>query len=107
MDKVSVIVQSEFGRRVVPNGSGGTDHGYANVMLALGNKVNGGQLHGSFPGLDGWSLYEGQDVAVTTDFRQILSEALVDRMGLAPAVIPQVFPGFSYATGGAPNVFSL
>ena len=105
MDKVSVIVQSEFGRRVLPNGSGGTDHGYGNVMLALGNKVNGGQLHGSFPGLDGWSLYEGQDVAVTTDFRQILSEALVDRMGLAPALIPQVFPGFSYASGGVPNVF--
>jgi uncharacterized protein (DUF1501 family) len=107
MDKVTVIVQSEFGRRVLPNGSNGTDHGYGNVMLAMGNKVNGGQLHGSFPGLDDWSLYEGQDLAVTTDFRQILSEALVDRMGLPISSIPQVFPGFSYATSGAPNVFAV
>ncbi len=107
MDKVTVIVQSEFGRRVLPNGSNGTDHGYGNLMLALGNKVNGGQLHGTFPGLDGLSLYEGQDVAVTTDFRQILSEALVDRMSLPQASLPFVFPNFNYATNGVPNVFSV
>lgn len=105
MGKVTVIVQSEFGRRFLPNSSSGTDHGYGNIMMALGNRVNGGQLHGLFPGLDDNSLYESQDVAVTTDFRQILSEALVDRMGLPPAQIPQVFPGFSYGTSGVPNVF--
>ena len=104
MDKVTVIVQSEFGRRFLPNASSGTDHGYANVMLALGNKVNGGQMHGTFPGLDDGSLYEGQDVAMTTDFRQIISEALVDRMGLPVNQLPQVFPGFSYSAG-LRNVF--
>lgn len=104
MHKVTVIVQSEFGRRFLPNASSGTDHGYGNVMLALGNKVNGGQMHGIFPGLDDGSLYEGQDVAVTTDFRQIISEALVDRMGLPIGQLPQVFPGFSYSAGQR-NVF--
>ena len=104
MDKVTVIVQSEFGRRFLPNASNGTDHGYANVMLALGNKVNGGQMHGVFPGLSDGSLYESQDVAVSTDFRQIISEALVDRMGLPTNQLPQVFPGFSY-NNGLRNVF--
>ena len=61
-------------------------------------------MHGTFPGLDDNSLYEGQDVAVTTDFRQILSEALVDRMGFPTNQLPQVFPGFSY-NNGLRNVF--
>ena len=106
MNKVTVIVQSEFGRRFRPNGSSGTDHGYANVMLAMGDRVNGGQMHGNFPGLDDLSLFQGQDVNMTTDYRQLLSEALVDRMGLNASSVASVFPGFSYATGtGVPNVF--
>ncbi len=99
MNKVTVIVQSEFGRRFLPNASGGTDHGYGNVMLALGNKVNGGQLHGVFPGLHDDQLVEGQDLAVSTDFRQIISEALVDRMGFSSGQLSQVFPGFTYNAG--------
>jgi len=99
MDKVTVVVQSEFGRRFLPNASNGTDHGYGNVMLALGNRVNGGQLHGEFPGLDDLSLYEGKDLAVTTDFRQVIGELLVDRMGLPQGQLAQVFPGFSYNPG--------
>jgi uncharacterized protein (DUF1501 family) len=105
MDRVTVVVQSEFGRRFLPNASSGTDHGYGNVMFALGNRVNGGQMHGAFPGLDDLSLFEGQDVDVTTDFRQVLSEALVERMGLAPAALASVFPGFAYSPG-ATNVFT-
>lgn len=105
MDRVTVVVQSEFGRRFLPNASSGTDHGYGNVMFALGNRVNGGQMHGSFPGLDDLSLFEGQDVDVTTDFRQVLSEALVERMGLAPAALGSVFPGFTYSPGTT-NVFA-
>lgn len=104
MDKVTVIVQSEFGRRFLPNGSAGTDHGYGNIMMALGNRVNGGTMHGPFPGLDDNSLFESQDVNVTTDFRQVLSEALVDRMGLPVNQLAQVFPGFSY-NAGLRNVF--
>ncbi|HPF73977.1 MAG: DUF1501 domain-containing protein [Lysobacteraceae bacterium] len=100
MDRVTVVIQSEFGRRFRPNDSGGTDHGYGNVMLALGNQVNGG-FHGSFPGLDDLSLFEGQDVAVTTDFRQIIAEALVKRQGVSGGAIGNIFPGFSYSAGGS------
>lgn len=91
MNRVNVVVLSEFGRKIRPNDAGGTDHGHGNVMLALGGRVNGG-LHGSFPGLDGASLFEGQDVATTSDYRQVLAEALVRRMGLAPAQLDSVFP---------------
>jgi uncharacterized protein (DUF1501 family) len=99
MDRVTVVIQSEFGRRFKPNESDGTDHGYGNLMLALGNHVAGGQMHGVFPGLDDASLFEGQDVDATTDFRQVLCEALVDRLGIAPTVLPTLFPEFSYSAG--------
>jgi uncharacterized protein (DUF1501 family) len=105
MNRVTVVVQSEFGRRFLPNASSGTDHGYGNLMFALGNRVNGGQLHGTFPGLREDQLFEGQDVMVTTDFRQVLSEALVERMGLPTASLASVFPGFTYSAG-ASNVFA-
>ncbi|HET6546567.1 MAG TPA: DUF1501 domain-containing protein [Rhodanobacteraceae bacterium] len=90
---VNVIVVSEFGRRVQENSNGGTDHGYGNVMLALGGAVNGGRIHGTFPGLAPDELYEGTDVAVTTDYRQIISEALIRRMGNPN--IYYVFPTYS------------
>ncbi len=93
MNQVSVIVVSEFGRRAVENADGGTDHGYGNVMLALGGRVNGGHIYGSFPGLGSGELYEGTDVAVTTDYRQIIAEALIRRMGNPN--IYYVFPGYS------------
>jgi uncharacterized protein (DUF1501 family) len=73
-------------------------------MFALGNNVAGGQMHGAFPGLDDASLFEGQDVAVTTDFRQIVGEALVKRLGLSAGALSGVFPGFSYSPG-ASSVF--
>lgn len=93
--RTTVIVMSEFGRRLRQNGSVGTDHGYANVMLALGGGVNGGQVHGrqAFAGLAGQDLFEGEDLMVTVDFRQVLSEALVRRAGNAN--ISSVFPGYS------------
>ncbi|MEO7935615.1 MAG: DUF1501 domain-containing protein, partial [Dokdonella sp.] len=93
MSRTSVIVVSEFGRRVVENADGGTDHGYGNVMIALGGKVNGGQVYGTFPGLGNTDLYEGTDVAVTTDYRRIISEALIRRM--ANPNIYYVFPGYT------------
>lgn len=93
MQKTSVIVVSEFGRRVQENADGGTDHGYGNVMMAMGASVNGGQVYGTFPGLDNANLYQGTDVAVTTDYRRIISEALIRRM--ANPNIYYVFPGYS------------
>src|SRR5690606_41378087 len=93
MTRTSVIVVSEFGRRVQENADSGTDHGYGNVMLALGASVNGGQVYGSIPGLDTAQLYQGTDVAVTTDYRRIVSEALIRRMGNPNTYY--VFPGYS------------
>jgi hypothetical protein len=93
MNRVSVLVVSEFGRRVLENADSGTDHGYGNVMLALGGSVNGGAVYGNFPGLDNASLYQGTDVAVTTDYRQVISEALIRRM--ANPNVYYVFPGYS------------
>ena len=93
MQHVSVIVVSEFGRRVLENADSGTDHGYGNVMLALGGAVNGGTVYGNLPGLDNQTLYQGTDVAVTTDYRQLISEALIRRM--ANPNIYYVFPGYA------------
>ena len=93
MKNVTVVTVSEFGRRVLENASGGTDHGYGTIMLALGASVNGGQIYGTFPGLADDQLFEGADVDVTTDYRQVLSEALIARLGNAN--IGYVFPGYS------------
>ena len=93
MQHVTVVTVSEFGRRVLENASGGTDHGYGTVMLAMGASVNGGQVFGTFPGLADNQLFEGADVNVTTDYRRVLSEALIRR--LANPNIYYVFPGYS------------
>ena len=98
MGRVTVVVQSEFGRRVRQNGSRGTDHGYGNPLLVFGGAVNGRKLYGSWQGLDPEILspYFG-DVPVTTDFRRVLSELLIRRMGNNQ--LGTVFPGY---TGYAP-----
>ena len=93
MQHVSVIVFSEFGRRVLENSDGGTDHGYGNVITVLGGSVNGGTVYGTYPGLGNGQLYENVDVAVTTDYRRVISEALIRRMG-NPNVY-YAFPGYS------------
>jgi uncharacterized protein (DUF1501 family) len=87
------VVISEFGRRLVQNESQGTDHGHGSVMLALGGNVNGGQVYGAWPGLHNDQLYDHADLAITTDYRQVLSELLSTRLGNSN--IESVFPGFS------------
>jgi len=90
--RLTVVVQSEFGRRVRENGNRGTDHGHGQVMLVLGGEVNGG-VHGGWPGLAPEALYDGADLAVVTDYRRILSEILIRRTGNPN--LSTVFPGYS------------
>lgn len=93
--RTTVLVCSEFGRRVRENASSGTDHGRGNVMLALGGGVNGGQVHGMdlFAGLADQALYEGEDVNVSIDWRRILAEAIIRRQGNPRLGV--VFPGYA------------
>ncbi len=93
---VAVVVQSEFGRRLRANASGGTDHGRAGLMMVLGPQARGGRLIGDWPGLGNGALEDGADLAVTTDYRAVLAEVLEGHMGHADRT--RVFPGL--AEGG-------
>ncbi|AKS40450.1 DUF1501 domain-containing protein [Wenzhouxiangella marina] len=80
--RTTVVVQTEFGRRVAENASAGTDHGHGGVMFLAGGTVNGGQVHGDWPGLHDSALSDGQDLTVTTDYRQVFAELLATRFGV-------------------------
>ncbi len=97
MGDVVLVTMSEFGRTVHENGNRGTDHGHANVMLILGGGVNGGQVHGKWPGLSSQQLYENRDLAITTDFRDVFSELLTKQ--LAVPSLKSVFPGYDASPG--------
>ncbi len=101
MDNITIVTMSEFGRRAFENASGGTDHGHANVMLAMGNGVNGGQVFADWPGLMESDLVFNGDLANTTDYRSILSELLINRAGVETT--DTIFPGFTLA--GEQGVF--
>jgi len=90
--KLTIVVMSEFGRRLKANRSAGTDHGHGNLAMVLGGNVNGGRIFGRWPGLANAQLDHGVDLAITTDYRTILSEIVVrrlrnNRLGL---VFPQI-----------------
>ncbi|MGH6978073.1 MAG: DUF1501 domain-containing protein, partial [Brevundimonas sp.] len=91
--RVTVATISEFGRRLVENGNRGLDHGWGNMMLLFGGRVEGGRYHGNWPGL-GQPQGSDPDLHVTTDYRQILGE-IVHRSFPGKAV-SQVFPGLVY-----------
>ena len=93
MADVTVVTVSEFGRTVRENGNRGTDHGHGNVAFLLGGGVKGGKVYGAWPGLASEKLYEGRDLAVTTDFRDIFAEVLAKRLGVAK--LRTVFPGYA------------
>lgn len=90
-DRLSIVVMSEFGRRLKSNESGGTDHGHGNLMMLLGQQVNGGRMFGQWPGLATEQLDDRADLAITTDYRQVLAELLV--RGLGNAQLGRVLPG--------------
>src|SRR6266568_3410936 len=93
MRDVVVLTMSEFGRTIHENGNVGTDHGHATAMFALGGPVNGGKVLGKWPGLDPASRFEGRDLAVTTDFRDLFGEILARHLGARD--LAAVFPGFA------------
>jgi len=93
MQRITVLVHTEFGRRVIQNGSGGTDHGTGQLAYLIGGGVNGGQVVSNWPGLDTLSLEMGEDLKITTDLRTVLSEMLTKRLGGTD--INTVFPGFT------------
>ena len=93
MDDVVLLTMSEFGRTVRENGNRGTDHGHANAMFVLGNSVRGGKVYGSWPGLKSDQLYEGRDLALTTDFRDVFGEIATRHLGNTNT--KSLFPGYS------------
>ncbi len=91
MADVTLVTMSEFGRTAKENGNRGTDHGHANAMLVMGGDVKGGKVYGEWPGLASEQLYENRDLAVTTDFRDVLSELVAKQLGNRKTV----FPGYT------------
>jgi uncharacterized protein (DUF1501 family) len=96
-DDTTILVISEFGRTAHESGTGGTDHGHGNVMWALGGNIAGGKVYGRWPGIDTSSLNDGRDLAVTTDFRQVLAGICAHNLGLSDTKLAAVFPGFEAA----------
>jgi uncharacterized protein (DUF1501 family) len=92
IEDVTLITMSEFGRTAKENGDRGTDHGHANVMFAMGGGVRGGKVYGDWPGLQEEQLYEGRDLALTTDFRDVLGELVARHLGNPN--LKSVFPGY-------------
>ena len=90
-ENITIVTMSEFGRTARQNGTGGTDHGHANVMFVLGGGVKGGKVYGKWPGLANEQLNEGRDLTVTTDFRRVLGEAAYKTLGARNLNV--VFPG--------------
>ena len=99
-----VLTMSEFGRAVQENGNRGTDHGHGNAMLVIGGGVRGGKVYGRWPGLAPERRYEGRDLAITTDFRDVFTEIVVRHLGVADA--RPIFPGYAVQPAKFPGLFS-
>ena len=98
-----VLTMSEFGRAVNENGNRGTDHGHGNAMLAIGGGIRGGRVYGRWPGLGVEHRYDGRDLAVTTDFRDVFAEVVVRHLGVADA--RPIFPGYALSEARFPGLF--
>lgn len=91
LERVVVLVMTEFGRTVAENGTGGTDHGHGSAMLLVGGPVRGGKVYGKWPGLAVGERFEGRDLAVTTDYRDVLAEVAQKHLGARD--LGRVLPG--------------
>jgi uncharacterized protein (DUF1501 family) len=104
MSNVVVLTMSEFGRTVAENGSIGTDHGHATAMFVMGGGVRGGRVAGRWPGLDPAARFEGRDLAVTTDFRDLFGEILARHCRVGD--LSAVFPGYEISATRFPGVLA-
>lgn len=97
---VTVVVMTEFGRRLEENGSDGTDHGHASTMMLMGRDIAGGRVLTQWPGLAPEQLYQGIDLQVTTDWRDILAEVVAKRLGNnnLSVIFPDYVPTFRGVT---------
>ncbi len=102
MEDVVLVTMSEFGRTAKENGDRGTDHGHANAMFVMGGPVQGGKVYGKWPGLAPEQLNEGRDLALTTDFRDVLGEAVYRHLG--NRAIDSVFPNYNGGTAKFPGL---
>jgi uncharacterized protein (DUF1501 family) len=93
MKRITLVTMSEFGRRVQENSSHGTDHGHGNVMFVMGGGIKGGKVYGEWPGLGKDNLYGPGDLAITTDFRDVLGEIVQKR--LLNSNLAAVFPNYT------------
>jgi uncharacterized protein (DUF1501 family) len=99
-NQLTTVTMSEFGRRASENGSLGTDHGHGSMMMVLGGNVDGGKVHGEWPGMAEGQLIGPGDLAVTTDYRDVLSEILTKRLN--NPTVDEIFPDYQPTM---PNVF--
>lgn len=104
MADVVVLTMSEFGRTVRQNGNRGTDHGHGTCFFALGGGVKGGRILGRWPGLAVENLFEGRDLQVTTDFRDVFAEIARGHLGVAD--LGAVFPSFKAEASRCPGLLS-
>jgi uncharacterized protein (DUF1501 family) len=99
-----ILTMSEFGRAVAENGNRGTDHGHGNAMMVIGGGVRGGRVVGQWPGLAPEKRYEGRDLAVTTDFRDVFGEIVVRHLGISDP--RSIFPGYPINPARFPGLFA-
>ena len=94
MAETIILTMSEFGRAVAENGNRGTDHGHGNAMMLIGGGVKGGEIYGEWPGLKTEQRFEGRDLKITTDFRDVFGEVVMRHLGASEATAAKVFPGY-------------
>jgi uncharacterized protein (DUF1501 family) len=99
-----VLTMSEFGRAVAENGNRGTDHGHGNAIFVIGGDVRGGRVYGKWPGLSQDKRFEGRDLAVTTDFRDVFGEIVVRHLGVTDA--RPIFPGYAISPSRFVGLFA-
>jgi uncharacterized protein (DUF1501 family) len=97
--ETTIMVLSEFGRTVAENGNNGTDHGHGNAIWLLGGNIAGGQVHGRWPGIADNQLFEGRDLAATTDFRSVIGTVLAGQFGLDNGRIAKAIPDYQPDSG--------